>query len=38
MFKYTVHNIVGHPLMEIFNLLGLKKAGSWIHDKTLPKE
>tara|TARA_Y100001973_G_C5173384_1_gene320428 strand:- start:100 stop:228 length:129 start_codon:yes stop_codon:yes gene_type:complete len=37
-FKYTIHNIFGHPLMEVCNLLGLKKLAIWIHDKTLPKE
>ena len=35
-FKWSLHNILGHPLMEIFNLLGFKKAGSWIHDTTMP--
>lgn len=36
-FRYTIHNIVGHPLMEIFSLLGMHKRASWIHDSTLPK-
>jgi len=37
MFSYTIHNIIGHPLMEIFNLIGMRKTGAWIHDVTLPK-
>ena len=37
-FKWMMHNMVGHPLMEIFNLLGLPKWGNWIHDATLPKD
>ena len=37
MFRYTVHNIVGHPIMEICYLLGLKELGTWVHDVTLPK-
>ena len=37
-FKYTLHNIIGHPMMEIFHLLGLEKAASWIHDATLPAD
>jgi len=35
-FKYTVHNVLGHPLMEICNLLGFEKLAILIHDKTLP--
>lgn len=37
-FKWTLHNMVGHPLMEIFNLLGATSWGNWIHDATLPKD
>ena len=37
-FRYSLHNIVGHPLMEIFNILGFHEAGNWIHDATLPKK
>ena len=36
-FRYTIHNIVGHPLMEIFYLLGMRRTAEWIHDSTLPK-
>tara|TARA_R100000152_G_C6543679_1_gene20852 strand:+ start:71 stop:253 length:183 start_codon:yes stop_codon:yes gene_type:complete len=34
----TVHNIVGHPLMEIFYLLGCPMLANLIHDKTLPEQ
>ena len=34
--SYTVHNIVGHPIAEIFWVLGLEKAGNYIHDITVP--
>ena len=37
-FKYTIHNLIGHPLMEIFNILGLKKLSIWVHDITLPSD
>jgi len=37
-FRYTIHNIVGHPIMEIFYLLGMRKIAMWIHDVTLPKD
>jgi hypothetical protein len=36
-FRYTIHNIIGHPLMEIFYLLGLSALAERIHDITLPK-
>lgn len=31
------HNIVGHPIMGVLQLLGCKKAGQWVHDATLPE-
>ncbi len=37
-FRYTLHNIIGHPCMEIFYIFGMKKAATWIHDATLPKD
>lgn len=37
-FKWTLHNLIGHPLMEILNLLGLTACGTWVHDATLPKD
>jgi len=37
-FKFTIHNIIAHPLMEIFALLGMSKAAIWIHDVTLPND
>lgn len=36
--EWAVHNIIGHPIMEIFFLLGLEKAGLWFHEQTLPEE
>jgi len=36
-FAYTLHNVVGHPAMEILHLLGFPVAADWIHDRTLPK-
>jgi len=37
-FRYTIHNCFGHPLMEVFYLLGLPTQAEWIHDTTLPNE
>lgn len=36
-FWWAIHNIVGHPLMEISRWVGMKKFSYWIHDATLPK-
>jgi len=35
-FRMTLHNLVGHPLMEILSLVGLQSAARWVHDVTLP--
>jgi len=35
-FKYTVHNLVAHPVMEVLHLVGLSDLGNKIHDATLP--
>ena len=37
-FKYTFHNVIAHPLMEIFHLLGFEQLAIWIHDASLPKD
>jgi len=34
-FLFSLHNLVGHPLMEVFHLFGLERASKWIHDITL---
>lgn len=35
-FHWTVHNVVGHPLSEIFYQLGLHVLADWAHDTTIP--
>ena len=35
-FKYTIHNLIAHPLMEVLYLIGFGKLGDKIHDATLP--
>jgi hypothetical protein len=37
-FQWTVHNMIGHPLCELFCIVGLKAIGNWIHDNTVPIE
>lgn len=34
---WTVHNLIGHPAMEILARLGLTAWGLKIHDATIPK-
>jgi hypothetical protein len=36
-FRWSIHNIIGHPLSEIAYLLGFKKLSDKIHDRTIPK-
>lgn len=31
--KLALHNIVGHPLMEIAYILGLRRFGNWLHNE-----
>lgn len=35
-FKYTLHNLVAHPIMEVLHLVGFSELGEKIHDATLP--
>lgn len=34
--RWAIHNLFGHPLMQIFSWLGLTGLGLKIHDKTVP--
>jgi len=35
-FKWTLHNVLAHPIAEVFWLLRLKSIGNYIHDITVP--
>lgn len=35
--SWAVHNLLGHPLMQIFIWLRLTKLALWFHDATIPK-
>lgn len=37
-FQFTIHNLVGHPLMEVFNQLKLWDLANACHDKTIPTD
>jgi hypothetical protein len=30
--KLALHNIIGHPVMEIAYIFGLRRLGNWIHN------
>ena len=36
-FKWSLHNIVAHPLSELVHLIGFERASNWIHDITMPE-
>ena len=33
---WAVHNLIGHPVMQICAWLGKPKLGLWVHDVTVP--
>lgn len=35
-WRWTLHNIVGHPLSELVYQLGLRSLGNAVHDATIP--
>lgn len=37
-FQWTIHNVIAHPLMELFYQLGFEDLSSKIHDMTVPNE
>ena len=36
-YKWTIHNVIAHPLSEVFYLLGYSQLGNKIHDITIPE-
>lgn len=34
---WALHNLVGHPLMQLLSFAGFHKAAFWVHDNTIPK-
>jgi hypothetical protein len=36
-FKWSLHNLVAHPLSEFAYLVGFERASNWIHDITVPE-
>lgn len=35
-YTWSIHNIIGHPLMQVCSWLRLHKLGLWVHDITVP--
>lgn len=31
--KLALHNLLGHPLMEVAYIIGLRRLGNWIHNE-----
>ena len=36
-FRWTLHNLVGHPLSELAYLFGLRRLSDWLHNASIPK-
>lgn len=34
---WIIHNVIGHPLMQLLALLGFKRRAIWLHDVTTPR-
>lgn len=34
---WYIHNLIGHPVMQILAMFGFYKQAFWIHDVTVPK-
>ena len=37
-YKWTIHNLIAHPLSEIVHLLGNTDIANKIHDYTIPDD
>jgi hypothetical protein len=37
-FKWTIHNVIAHPISEVLFQLGFPKTSEAIHDLTVPEE
>ena len=35
-FRWTIHNLIAHPLSEVLFQVGLGDLGNRIHDATIP--
>lgn len=35
---WAIHNLIGHPLMQLLSWIGLTRLGIKVHDATIPEE
>ena len=35
-YQWSLHNLIGHPLSEVFHIIGLESLSKKVHDGTLP--
>lgn len=35
-WRWTMHNLIGHPVSELSYQLGFVEFSDWIHDATIP--
>lgn len=35
-YRWTLHNLVGHPVSEVLHLVGCAQLSAWVHDTTVP--
>ncbi|TXH10978.1 MAG: hypothetical protein E6R03_14820 [Hyphomicrobiaceae bacterium] len=36
-WRWTLHNVVGHPVSELLYQIGLMSVGNYVHDITVPE-
>ena len=36
-WRWTIHNVFGHPVSEMLWQLGARSAADWVHDSTIPE-
>jgi hypothetical protein len=36
-FRWTIHNVIAHPLSEVLFQLGLVGMSDWVHDNSSPE-
>ncbi len=35
-WRWTVHNLIAHPISELMYQFGAERVGDYIHDRTIP--
>ena len=37
-FRWTLHNVLAHPISEVLFQIGAHGLSEWVHDVTVPKD